>query len=64
MKKQFERPYIKKLRAGMPSKFGMPVNTEPITHIDDVSVEELLKEHGSPVYVLSEKTIRETYQQA
>ncbi len=48
----------------MPSKFGMPVNTEPITHIDDVSVEELLKEHGSPVYVLSEKTIRETYQQA
>ncbi|MDX2415141.1 MAG: hypothetical protein QNK33_08110, partial [Bacteroidales bacterium] len=64
MKKQFERPYIKKLRAGMPSKFGMPVHTEPITHIDDVSVEELLKEHGSPVYVLSEKTIRETYQQA
>ncbi len=64
MKKQFERPYIKKLRAGMPSKFGMPVHTEPITHIDDVSVEELLNEHGSPVFVLSEKTIRETYQKA
>ena len=64
MKKHFERPYIKKLRAGMPSKFGMPVHSEPITHIDNIPVAELLKEHGSPVYVISEKTIRETYRMA
>ena len=64
MKKQFERPYIKKLRAGMPGKFGMPVHSEPITHIDDVPVVELLKNHGSPLYVISESTIRDTYKSA
>jgi len=61
MKKQFERPYIKKIRAGIPSKFGMNVHNEPITHIDDVSVSDLVKEYGSPLFVISEKTIRETY---
>ncbi len=61
MKKQFERPYIKKIRAGIPSKFGMNVHNEPITHIDNVSVSDLVKEYGSPLFVISEKTIRETY---
>lgn len=64
MKKQFERPYIKKLKAGMPSKFGMSVHSEPISHIDNVAVMDILKEHGSPVYVISEKTIRDKYRQA
>jgi diaminopimelate decarboxylase len=64
MKKQFERPYIKKLRAGVPSKFGMPVHSEPITHIDDNSVEELIEKYGSPLFIISEKSIRETYAEA
>ena len=64
MKKQFERPYIKKLRAGVPSKFGMPVQSEPVTHIDGVPVAEILADYGSPVFVISEKTIRETYREA
>ena len=37
-KKPFERPFIKKLQAGMPSKFGMKSQVEPITHIDDIPV--------------------------
>jgi len=61
MKKQFERPYIKKIRAGIPSKFGMNVHNEPITHIDDFPVVDLVKEYGSPLFVISEKTIRETF---
>jgi diaminopimelate decarboxylase len=63
-KKQFERPYIKKLQAGMPSKFGMKSKSEPLTHIDDNGVADLIKEFGSPLFVISEKTIRETYQKA
>jgi len=63
-KKPFERPFIKRLQAGMPSKFGMKVATEPLTHIDDVSVSELLEKHGSPLYVISEKTIREMFRKA
>ena len=45
----------------MPSKFGMKTQAEPITHIDDNSVTDLIKEFGSPLFVVSEKTIRETY---
>lgn len=63
-RKKFERPYIKKLQAGMPSKFGMKTRVEPLTHIDDNNVAELIGEFGSPLFVISEKTIRNTYQQA
>ncbi|HEC41685.1 MAG TPA: diaminopimelate decarboxylase [Bacteroides sp.] len=63
-KKQFERPYIKKLQAGMPSKFGMKSRVEPLTHIEDNGVGDLIKEFGSPLFVISENTIRDTYKKA
>jgi diaminopimelate decarboxylase len=63
-KKPFERPFIKKLQAGMPSKFGMKSKTEPITHIDDIPVPELISTYGSPLYVLSERTIRDTFRKS
>ena len=64
MKKPFERPYIKKIKAGIPSKFGMNVQSEPVTHIENVPVSEIVKEFGSPVFVISEKIIRDTYAEA
>lgn len=63
-KKAFERPLIKKLHTGMPNKFGMKTEYEPITDIDNVPVKELLETYGSPLYVLSESTIRDTYREA
>ena len=63
-KKTFERPLIKKLQTGMPNKFGMKTEYEPITEIDNVPVKELIEKYGSPLYVISENTIRETYRDA
>ncbi|MFZ5938934.1 MAG: alanine racemase [Bacteroidota bacterium] len=63
-KKKFERPYIRKIQAGMPAKFGMPVKVDPITHIEGIPVNELTSRFGSPLFVLSEKVIRNRYQQA
>ncbi len=60
----FERPIIQKVSAGMPAKFGVQAKPEPITHIDGVPVADLLKTHGSPLYVYSEATIRKTYREA
>ncbi|OGP12412.1 MAG: diaminopimelate decarboxylase [Deltaproteobacteria bacterium GWA2_50_8] len=60
----YERPIIKKLITGMPNKFGMKTVNEPITHIDGVSVKHLIDNYGSPVYVVSEQTIRKTYREA
>ena len=61
---KFERPVINRINAGVPDKFGMGTAIQPISHIDDVAVEELLATYGSPLYVLSEKTIRNTYREA
>ena len=61
MKKQhFERPVIKKLNAGISNKFGSKTEFEPITEIDGVRVKSLIRDYGSPVYVISEKTLRQT----
>ena len=63
-KKKYERPILKKLDTGMPNKFGMRSEYLPKTHIDGVSVTELAKEYGSPLFVISENILRNTYQQA
>ncbi len=63
-KQAFERPFIKKLSSGMPSKFGMKTEIRPVTHIDEIPVDDLIGQYGSPLFVISEKTIRETYREA
>ncbi len=64
MKLPFEPPLIKKIDAGVPTKFGLKPTLKPITNIDGAAVSDLIAKYGSPLYVLSEKTIRETYREA
>ncbi len=61
---RYERPVIQKIEAGMPNKFGTKSEYRPLTHIDGVAVKELITNYGSPLFVISEKTIRETYHKA
>ena len=63
-KKHYERPHIVRLDAGMPSKAGIRSEQLPTTHIDGIAVTELIEKYGSPLFVLSEKTIRSVYQKA
>jgi len=63
-KLRYERPVIKKLETGMPNKFGMRTEYEPMTHIENVAVKDLVKQYGSPLFVLSEKIIRNTIKRA
>jgi len=60
-KRAFERPIIKKVNAGMPGKFGMKSGFEIMPDVDGVPVKSLLNTYGSPLYILSEKTIRENF---
>ena len=55
---------IKKLETGMPNKFGTRTEYAPMTHIDGVSVKSLIKDYGSPLFVISEKTVRSTIRKA
>jgi len=63
-KLRYERPLIKKLESGMPNKFGTRTEFEPVTHIDNNAVKDLIAGHGSPLFVISEKTIRSTIKKA
>lgn len=63
-KKTFERPVIKKVQVGMPNKFGMKSEYTPIKEIDGVEVKDLIEKYDSPLYIISEKTIKETYHEA
>jgi len=63
-KVKYEKPVISKITAGMPSKFGLPAKQKVISEIDGIPVSKLMKEYGSPVFVFSEKTIRNTISEA
>ncbi len=64
MKKKYERPTITQIIEGTPTKFGNKKTLNAITEIDNVKVAELLRRYGSPLFVISEKTIRNKYKEA
>ena len=63
-KLRYERPIIKKLNTGFINKFGTQTRNEVVSHLEGVSVKELIKQYGSPLFVVSEKQIRRNYQNA
>ncbi len=63
-KLRYERPVIKRVESEMLNKFGMRTETFPKTHIDGVAVTDLIRDYGSPLFVLSERTIRDTLKKA
>lgn len=44
------------------NKYGTRTEYEPVKHIDGVAVKSLIEQYGSPLFVISERTIRRTYQ--
>ncbi len=64
MKLKYERPIIRQLNTGMPNKFGTQTGFTVVSEIEGVKVKDLLAEHGSPLFVLSEKSMRQAYSQA
>lgn len=63
MSSQYEKPIIIKLQTGFMNKFGSsPLYTRKIrTEIDGVSIDSLVKKFGSPLYVYSERTLRQRH---
>ena len=65
MKKVYEKPVITKLQTGFMNKFGSyPLYARKIRKdIDGVPISELVERFGSPLFVISEKKLRERYRQ-
>ena len=45
-KKRYERPIIRRLNTGVMNKFGTRTEYEPVTHIDDNGVSDMIEEYG------------------
>jgi diaminopimelate decarboxylase len=63
-KKIYERPIIRPLNTGMMNKFGTRTEYTPTTHIEGARVKDLVKQFGSPLFVYSERQIRENIRNA
>jgi diaminopimelate decarboxylase len=63
-KLRYERPIITTLNAGVTNKFGTKSLHAPVSTIDGVSVKEIIAKYGSPVFIISERKIRQTYREA
>jgi diaminopimelate decarboxylase len=63
-RKQYERPMVRSLNAGLMNKFGKRTEWAPMKDIDGVPVKEMLAQYGSPLFVYSERKIRENYRNA
>lgn len=61
-KKPWTKPVITAVRSGLLSKFGRSRQAAWMDNIDDVPVDDLLKQHGSPLFVVSEKKLRHNAQ--
>ena len=59
----YERPTIVRHQIGMMNKFGRLQGVRPQTHIDGVAVADLVAEHGSPLFVFSERTLQNRYRE-
>ncbi|MGD8320301.1 MAG: alanine racemase [Gemmatimonadota bacterium] len=65
MKTAYEKPVILRLETGYQNKFGSsPMYARKVRKdIDGVSIDALVAEHGSPLFVFSERTMREKFRE-
>jgi diaminopimelate decarboxylase len=63
-KKNYEPPTIVKQQSGMMNKLGTRSYVAPLTEIDGARISRLIEEYGSPLFVISERTIRQNQRRA
>lgn len=57
-KKHWSRPNIKQVRSGSINTYGKKRNLQWQDNIEGISIKSLIKDYGSPLFVLSEKRLR------
>lgn len=62
-KPRYERPVIVRHQAGLMNKLSRTQTTSPMTHIEGISIDELVETYGSPLFVFSEKTLINRYRE-
>jgi diaminopimelate decarboxylase len=57
----YERPSLIRHQIGSMNKFGRMQTLRPLTTIDGIDLEGLVAEHGSPLYIISERSLAARY---
>ncbi|MGD0838308.1 MAG: diaminopimelate decarboxylase [Polyangia bacterium] len=58
----YERPIIRRHQMGLMNKFGRGgTGMRPQTHIDGAAIEAMIAEHGSPLFVYSQRSLLDRY---
>lgn len=60
-KEYYEKPVILRHTVGLTNKFGRNPATTPMKIIDGAHISKLIEDFGSPLYVVSEATLRKKY---
>lgn len=63
-KKSYIKPVIIKQRTGFTGKFSKAPIQSVLEKIDGIKVEDIIEKYGTPLFVLSENTIRLTFRRA
>lgn len=63
-KKRYERPVVTKHYSGFMNKIGTSSFSKPMKDIDGVQVTELVEKFGSPLFIISERKIRQNQRNA
>jgi len=58
-KKTWIKPAISPVRSGIQNKFGATTHHQWKDNIDGAEISKLIEDHGSPLYVISEKKLRD-----
>ena len=58
-RKPWIKPSLTPVRSGLPAKYGQSQQMRWRDHIDQVPVSKLIEDYGSPLYVVSEKKLRD-----
>ena len=59
----YERPNMVRHQMGAMNKFGRMSSMRPMTHVDGVAIADLVAEHGSPLFVFSQRTLVSRYRE-
>jgi diaminopimelate decarboxylase len=59
----YERPSLIRHQIGLMNKFGSKQVVRPLTAVDGVDLEALVAEYGSPLFVISERTLVKRYRE-
>ena len=61
-RRPYSPPTIRRHEVGLANRFTTPRGRGVVDSIDGQAVESLAREHGSPLFVFSERTLRERAQ--